>query len=95
MGFDPRITCQMDLDTMRQILDIDDVPQYDLGPVKNIGASTLLSTGGLGSFEGAESFQNPSGKGGILTPKRKRALWSFSQDTGRGIRGLSAGRRAR
>ena len=45
MGYDPRITCQMDLDTMRQILDIDDVPQYDLGPVKNIGESTSLSTG--------------------------------------------------
>ena len=30
---------------MRQILDIDDVPQYDLGPVKNIGESTSLSTG--------------------------------------------------
>ena len=36
MGGDPRVTCQMDLDTMRQILDINDVPQYNLGPVKKM-----------------------------------------------------------
>ena len=47
VGMDPRITCQMDLDTMRQILDFDDKPQYDLGPIKKISWTASEEEKGL------------------------------------------------
>ena len=47
VGMDPRITCQMDLDTMREILDIDDEPQYNLGPIKKISWTVSEEEKGL------------------------------------------------
>ena len=47
VGMDPRITCQMDLDTMREILDSDDKPQYNLGPVKKISWTVSEEEKGL------------------------------------------------
>ena len=47
VGMDPRITCQMDLDTMREILDFDDEPQYNLGPVKKISWTVSEEEKGL------------------------------------------------
>ena len=47
VGMDPRITCQMEIDTMREILDFDDKPQYDLGPIKKISWTASEEEKGL------------------------------------------------
>jgi len=47
VGMDPRITCQMEIDTMREILDFDDKPQYDLGPIKKISWTVSEEEKGL------------------------------------------------
>ena len=47
VGMDPRITCQMEIDTMREILDFDDEPQYDLGPIKKISWTASEEEKGL------------------------------------------------